>query len=387
MTRPLQSWVRRQQGRYLLRCGLNLMQRGDTEAAIASLTKATTLHPNASEVFLKRGVAYFQQESYGAALEDFNKAIELDADNVQAYGHRGLVRYQMDDEAGALKDWEIALNLYPGEATIRYNRGLVFAQKGQYEAALADFDIAIAQNPLLAEAYLHRGKARHELGEVTEAVKDWEIALCNDLRLNEAHQLLVQTQVSTDQDSLQDKFADLLPEGFSLTTEQQGSLLTLTLHRPVGTPVNYFKLPNDLRDRLVVLQIPEVRRFRLLAKAGNSSLSEWDQTYGIYDKTPCPPAHWRDALATTLLLFPPLGIVALVLAAQVEPAYRRGDYPIAARASKAVRKLCLSSGAIMGLMLFGLASYGVYTYVEGEYPNPGAKTAFVERSESAGKKL
>jgi tetratricopeptide (TPR) repeat protein len=387
MTRPLQSWVRRQQGRYLLRRGLNLMQQGDIDAAIASLTRAIAHHPLTAEVYLKRSIAYFQMEAFELALADLNQAVALDSRNAQAYGYRGLVRYQMDDEVGALADWETALTLQPKDSDIRYNRALVFAHKGDHEAALADFDIAIAQNPLLAEAYLHRGKVKQALGDVPGAVKDWEIALCNDLRLSEAHQLLVKNQESADSLSLQEQFADVLPEGFSITAEQQGSLLILKLHRPVGTPVNYFKLPNVLRDRLVELQIPTVRRFRLIAKAGESSLSEWDQTYGIYDKAPCPSAHWRDAMATTLLLFPPLGIVALVLAAQVEPAYKRGDYPIAARASKAVRKLCLSSGAIMGVMLFGLASYGIYTNVEGEYPNPGAKTAFIERSESNSKKL
>ncbi|MEL7028585.1 MAG: metallophosphoesterase, partial [Pseudomonadota bacterium] len=40
----------------------------------------------------------------------------------------------------------------------------------------------------------------------------------------------------------------------------------------------------EVIDRLVELQLPVVRRFRLIAKAGDSSLSEWDQTYNIYDK-------------------------------------------------------------------------------------------------------
>ena len=247
--------------------------------------------------------------------------------------------------------------------------------------------MAVANNPLLAEAYLHRGKVREQLGDHIGAVKDWEIALCNDLRLHEAQQLLAQTQAAANWSNLQEQFQDLLPEGLAISAEQQGTRLILTLHRPVGVPVNYFKLPNALRDRLVELQLPEIRRFRLIAKAGESSLSEWDQTYGIYDKAPCPPARWRDAMATTLLLFPPFGVLALVLASQVKPAYRRGDYPIAARASQAVRKLCLSSSAIMGMMLFGLASYGVYTYVEGEYPNPGAKTAMVESAEASEKPL
>lgn len=387
MSLTLHSWAQRQRGRYLLRRGLNLTQAGNHDAAIAAFTAALPYHAQPAVVLVQRGICAFQQANFGAALADFDAAIAHNPNDATAYGHRGLVRYQQDDEAGALADWEQALTLNPGEATVRYNRGLVLALKGDAEKALADFDIALEKNPLLAEAYLHRGKVKQQLGDAIGAVKDWEIALCNDLRLSEAHQLLVQNQEIAAGLDLQEQFQDLLPAGFSITAEQQGSRLTLTLHRPVGTPVNYFKLPNALRDRLVELQLPEVRRFRLVAKAGESSLSEWDQTYGIYDKAPCPPARWRDAVATTLLLFPPLGILALVLASQVGPAYRRGDYPIAARASQAVRKLCLSSGAIMGLMLFGLASYGVYTYVDGEYPNPAAKTAMVESPKETNKRL
>jgi tetratricopeptide (TPR) repeat protein len=387
MSRFLHSWAQQQQGRYRLRRGLNFAQKGNYQAAIQSLTTALSDHPQPTQVLLQRGLIYLQQTLYVEALADFDQAIALAPDQAAAYGHRGLVRYQLGDEAGALSDWATSLSLNPSDATVRYNRGLVMAQQGQYSAALEDLNIAISQNPLLAEAYLHRGKVREKLGDKAGAIQDWEIALCNDLRLSEAQQLLVQTQTQADSLNLQDQLQDLLPTGLTVTTEQQGTRLTLTLHRPVGTPVNYFQLPNALRDRLVELQLPEVRRFRLIAKAGDSSLSEWDQTYGIYDKAPCPSPHWRDAVATTLLLFPPFGVLALVLAAQVKPAYLRGDYPIAARASKAVRKLCLSSGAIMGVMLFGLASYGVYTYVEGEYPNPAAKTAMTGSSESSEKPL
>ncbi|MGF1458790.1 MAG: tetratricopeptide repeat protein [Leptolyngbyaceae cyanobacterium] len=386
MSRSRQSWMQHQRGRYLLRRGLNLAQQGNYQSAITALTTALTYHSQPATILLKRGDIYLQQNAFAAALADFNRAIALEPENVTVYGYRGLVRCQLDDWAGALADWSYALTLHPREATIRYNRALLLTHQEQFAAALVDFDVALTVNPLLAEAYLHRGKVKQQLGDHNGAIKDWELALCNDLRLSEARQLLIENQEASSTLLLQEQFQDLLPEGFSVVAEQQGKQLTLTLQRPVGTPVNYFKLPNALRDRLVELQLPEVRRFRLVAKAGGSSLSEWDQTYGIYDKAPCPPSRWRAAVATTVLLFPPFGVLALVLAAQVKPAYRRGDYPIAARASQAVQKLCLSSGAIMGVMLFGLASYGVHTYVEGEYPNPGAKTAFVE-SEEADQKL
>ena len=382
MVQQIQSWVQSQQGRYLLRRGKNLMQKGNITAAIAAFTEAISKHIKPEEAYIQRGLAHWKQDALEKALFDFAQAITLSPHDARPYTHRGLIRYQMNDEVGALEDWQVALQYRPNNAIVRYNRGLVYAQKQQYEAALADFDVALQKNPLLAEAYLHRGKVKQALGDISGAVEDWELALCNDLRLEEAHHLLVQLRQNTEEVILSNQFTDLLPEGCSVTIEQKDALLTLSMHRIVGTPINYFKLPNTLRERLVELQLPGVRRFRLVANAGESSLCEWDHTYGIYDKAPCPPTHLRAALLTTLLLFPPFGIVALIYSAQVKQAYQRGDYPIAARASMAAKKLCLSSGAIMGLMLFFLASYGVYTFVEVEYPNPGAKTALVESKPS-----
>lgn len=387
MTRPLQFWVRSQRGRYLLRCGTNLMQQGNLDKAIAVLTVALSKHLKPEEIYLQRGLAHWQQNELDHALADFNEAIALCPHEARAYSHRGLVRYELNNEMGALADWAIALRYQPKDATVRYNRGLVYAQKQQYAEALADFDVALDTNPLLSEAYLHRGKVKHQLDDIPGAVKDWELALCNDLRLDEARQLLTQMHQHNQDATLQNYFQDLLPQGVSVAVEQQGPNLTLMLNRTVGTPINYFKLPNALKERLVKLQLSEVRRFRLIAKAGNSSLSEWDQTYNIYDKVPCPPPHWRAALASTFLLFPPFGVVALVYASQVKQAYDRGDYPIAARASFTVKRLFLSSGAAMGLLLFVLASYGVHTYVEGMDYNPGAKPALLSESETSKKSL
>jgi tetratricopeptide (TPR) repeat protein len=358
---------------------MNLMQQGDFAAAVTAFSGALQHHPEPFKVYLKRGVALVQLADFEAAIADFSAAIALAPQDACAYSYRGLARYQIDDLEGAMADWATALTLHPTDALVLYNRGLAYLQEGQCAEALADFDGAIAQNPLLAEAYLHRGNVKHMIGDLSGAIQDWEVALCNDLRLEEAQRLLAQVQQSHKNQSLQTHFVDLLPPDATLTVEQRDTTVILSLHRTVGTPISYFTLPNALRDRLVALQLPGVRHFRLVAQAGNSSLAEWDQTYGIYDKAPCPPARWRAALATTLLLFPPFGVVALVLASQVKPAYRRGDYAIAVGASQGVRKLFLSSSAIMGLMLFGLASYGVHTYVDGEYPNPAAKTTYAQK--------
>jgi tetratricopeptide (TPR) repeat protein len=382
-----QSWVQRQQARFSFRRGVNLARQENLSGAIAAFTDALANHLKPEEIYLKRGIIHWRKENAQAALADFNQAIALSPYDPRAYGNRGLVRYHLGDVEGALADWAIALHYRPEDPTVRYNRGLLYTQQGKPESALADFDIALRKNPLLAEAYLHRGRIKHDLGDLAGAVKDWELALCNDLRLEEAHTRLMKLRHASQDATLTRQIAAVLPPGFTLKIEQRHDLLILTLHRPLGAPVNYFKLPNVLRETLISLQIPEARKFRLLAQAGDSTLAEWDQTYGIYDRIPCPPTHWRAALATTLLLFPPFGILALVYAVQVRQAYKQGDYPIAVRASQAAKKLCLSSGALMGLMLFLLAGYGVYTHVEVKYPNPSAKTALLPKALPAEEKL
>ncbi|MEM6438025.1 MAG: hypothetical protein AAF773_29830, partial [Cyanobacteria bacterium P01_D01_bin.115] len=60
MTRSLQTWVQRQQGRYLLRRGLNMQQK-NLDRAIRLLTAALNSHQNPTEVLIRRGLAYFQQ--------------------------------------------------------------------------------------------------------------------------------------------------------------------------------------------------------------------------------------------------------------------------------------------------------------------------------------
>lgn len=377
MARSLHRWLQHQQARLALRRGLAYLRKDIFPKAIAALTDAITHHPDPARVLRQRARVHWQQGDTPAARADYDQALALNPQDCLAYGSRGLLRYEQGDQAGALADWHQALHIDPQNATVYYNRGLLYAQTHRWERALADLDQAIALQPLLAAAYLHRGKVRYQLGNEAGAVEDWKMALCNDLRLEEASQWLQTLNQEAQRQTLAQQLAIALPPEFTVEAETSGDTLRLCLHRPLGTPVKYFALRDTLRDRLVELELPQIRRFQLMGKSGESTLAEWNQTYAIYDRVPCPPTHWRAALASTLLLCPPFGVVALIYAAQVRQAYRRGDYPIAARASKTVKGLCLGSGAIAGLLLFVLMGYGVYTQVEVTPPSPTAKTALL----------
>lgn len=377
MARSLHRWLQHQQARLALRRGLTYLRKDNFPKAIAAFDAAILHHPDPGRILRQRAKVHWQRGDGAAAEADYNQALGLNPADGLAYGSRGLLRYEQGDEAGALADWAQALQVDPKNATVYYNRGLLYAQTQQPEAALADFDRAIALQPLLAPAYLHRGKVRYSLGDEAGAMADWELALCNDLRLEEASQWLQTLRQAAHRETLAQDVATVIPDHITLEAELRHDTLRLSLRRPVGTPVNYFALRDRLRDRLVELQLPRIRRFQLLGWAGDATLADWNQTYAVYDRAPCPPTYWRAALASTLLLFPPCGVVALIYAAQVRQAYRRGDYPLAAQASQTVKGLCLSSGAIAGLLLFCLLGYGVYTQVELTDPSPLAKTALL----------
>lgn len=353
--------MRGQLARYAYRRGLDWVRKGNYPAAIASFTEALDHHPRPAEVYVTRGIAHWQIDEPEKALADFTEATYRDARQIKAYGNRGLLRYQLGDEQGALDDWQQALAVRPTDAQVRYNRALLFLQKDDYSAALADFNRALETNPNLAEAYYHRGNTRYELGDVEGAITDWELALCNDLRLEGARTRLQQVQRHSVNTQLSRRLQTALtPQTLKVEVQQIGSRLDIDIRRPKGTGINYFTLPNLIRKKLIAWQVPGVRQFRLTGQVDEQSMPEWQQVYSLYQGQPSPPAHWQLAWWTALVIFPPLGIPALIYAQRVGESYRQGDYPVALQASKTARALCLTGIAITTtISSLGLGYWGV----------------------------
>lgn len=361
MRQPVQHWIEAQKARYAYRCGLDLARRGIVTPAIAALDQAIAHHPQPAQVHLSRGIIHWQQGNTQLALADFTQAASAPGCRAKAYGNRGLLRYQLGDEAGALEDWQQALLANPQDPLVHYNRALMFVQKKQYSEALSDLNQALAASPNLAEAYYHRGNVRSELGDLGGAIADWELALCNDLRIDQAKARLQAAQHLTHNERLTERLQTVLkPKNVTVTVHQNGDRLNIDLERPRGVGINYFTLPGLIRDRLIDWQVPNVRWFRLTGQVSGQSPPEWQQVYSLYQGQPRPPAHWQLAWWTTLLVFPPLGIPALVYAQQVGEAYRHGDYPLALQASKTVKALCFTGIAITASI--GLSGLGYLSY-------------------------
>ncbi|EDX86225.1 tetratricopeptide repeat domain protein [Synechococcus sp. PCC 7335] len=327
--------------------GISQLQQGETEGAIADF-----------EAVIGEALSY----SKVSPQIDLSPPLEapLNIPLAQAYHYRGQLRQLSDDTAGALADWSAAIAYWPRYPEPYYQRALVYLGQKKHAEALSDLDRAIAADPTFARAYLHRGNLRHHLGDIVGATADWELAICNDFTLEEAKQKLVNSQ----QAAYDGELSDLLAASFalrnlSIKVQHSGSQLSIHVYRAVGTGINYYTLPDLIREQIVPMQLAGVSHFHLIGHVEGVRRAEWNQTYDLYKGLPCPPSNWQAAFSA-LMLFPPFGVPAFIQAAQVKDLYRKGKYIEALSASKAVKGLCVAGSITLGfftLLPLGYAAY------------------------------
>ncbi len=385
MTLPLITSVYQQQtARLIYRRGLTHLRHQSYVRADRSFSLAIEkgFSPIAKAQVM-RGVSRIHLNDAEGAIADFEavinaeQALKLDLPSqsispdvplplstniplAQAYHHRGQLRQRLGNAAGALADWSAAIAHWPRYAEPHYYRALAHLESGEHRQALADFGSAIAADPTLAKAYLHRGNLRDQLGDIAGATTDWELAICNDFTLEEAKQKLANSQQAAYDAGLSDLLSEpLAAKGLSTKVQYSGSQLIVHIYRAVGTGINYYTLPDLIREQLVPMQLSGVNRFELIGHVEGVRRTEWNQSYDLYKGQPCPPSNWQAAFSA-LMLFPPFGIPAFIQAAQVKDFYSRGKYIEALSASKAVKGLCVAGGITLGfctLLPLGYAAY------------------------------
>lgn len=98
--------------------GMAYHQQGELDMAIASLTQAISLEPNAVRYCI-RGSMYIDKKDYDKAIEDFSEAISLDPTDPDAYNGRGLAYDHKNETAKAVEDFTQVLRLDPADDTAK----------------------------------------------------------------------------------------------------------------------------------------------------------------------------------------------------------------------------------------------------------------------------
>ena len=375
MTYPLYNWYQHQSAKLAYRRGCARIQQQAYNQAIAAFTQALSmpsfLGEQRSRAIVNRGISYLEIGERDAAIADFESIIgaaslETCSDVepaftlAQAHYYRGLLRQTSGNEAGALADWSIAIAYQPTYPEPYYQRALIHLSQSQYEQALSDLDTAIDTNPAFTPAYLQRGNLRHQLKDIPGAVADWEIAVCNDFSLEEAKQKLASVhQAAYDAKLTQKLSAALSKKNLTAKVTHSEGELSIHIYRQLGTGINYYTLPDLIREQLSPLHLANVIQFQLIGHLADVNCPEWNQSYDLYKNEACPPSNWQAAFST-LVVFPPFGIPAFIQAAQVKRFYNRGQYLESLSASKSVKGLCIAGSVTLGfiaLMPLGYAAY------------------------------
>ena len=134
------------------------LTRGETEKAIADLTKAIELDPKHSDAYAERARAYKQKSFVKETRKVTISAVDRDK-----------------LEQKAFVDLTKAIELNPKNDSYYFLRGTLWSP-GEEVKAIADFTKAIELNPKFGEFYLIRSRAYESLGKNKEAKADFDKA-------------------------------------------------------------------------------------------------------------------------------------------------------------------------------------------------------------------
>jgi tetratricopeptide (TPR) repeat protein len=155
-----------------LKKGIDLLNKGEDEEAIACFEKEIKSNQNSSDAWYYLGLAK-NNTDLGAGLGEFTKAVGLNPDYAEAYNSRaGIYSFQGETEK-ALSDYNNAVRSDPSEGGYVYNRATVYLQLKEYQKAIDDcnksLELEFSGVPFI---YSIRAEAKAKLGDYEGALAD-----------------------------------------------------------------------------------------------------------------------------------------------------------------------------------------------------------------------
>ena len=111
IVREFTTPIRITQAKERIEMGVELLQEGLQEEAIAEFDEAIRLDPQNSRAYYNRGNTYIDLGQYERAIQDYNEAIHLDPQGVEAYVNRALIYTFLGEDMEAQKDIDRAVGL------------------------------------------------------------------------------------------------------------------------------------------------------------------------------------------------------------------------------------------------------------------------------------
>lgn len=166
--------------------GVIAVQTGQTDRAIALLSKAVAINPGVADAHYNLGVALGEAGRNGEAVESYERAIALNPAHADAYYNRGISLTAVQRLEPAVESYDRVIAINPS-AEAFLNRGIALSGLGRHTEALASYDGAIALKPGYPRAHNNRGVALGLLDDQTRALESYDRAIALKPDYVEAH--------------------------------------------------------------------------------------------------------------------------------------------------------------------------------------------------------
>lgn len=170
---------------YLLQGSLDALT-GYTDAAVASVLRATQVEPGSVEAWLELGQLLDASGRRAAAGRAFERALELRPDLSVVHNNLGVFALNSDNVPKALEHFTRAVELAPNDPEVLRNLGGALLRAGNTDMAIDALTRAIAAGRD-AMAFFHRGSAYQEKGRLSAALADYRSAIALNPTLFEAY--------------------------------------------------------------------------------------------------------------------------------------------------------------------------------------------------------
>lgn len=158
------------------------LTQGDTDAAIATYTKALRIAPNRDDLHVQLGKIFTTLDRNDEASEQYELAVKYNPNAANRYAlGQGYLRTERYSDA--IQQFEWVRQMEPKDPYGNLGLGQAYARQGNYDAAIGAFKDAISIQSDYLDAYSEMGYAYADSGQ-TDLAND-VITTLNDLSPND----------------------------------------------------------------------------------------------------------------------------------------------------------------------------------------------------------
>ncbi|KAA3619956.1 MAG: tetratricopeptide repeat protein [Calditrichaeota bacterium] len=160
--------------------GVELFNKEDLDAAVASLKLAELIDASRPESYRNIAVAYVRQDKLDEAIEAYQKAINVDDKHVETINNMGLTYFQMNKFEDAINTFNKTLAIDPSNEKAISTLAFSYDRLGQADKAIGAYETALKNDPDNADLLFNYARLFYQKEEYKKAISILEKVVSNN---------------------------------------------------------------------------------------------------------------------------------------------------------------------------------------------------------------